>query len=297
MDAQANPYQSPAPPELLEAPTVADSSWIPRVASGLATIAAGMSLGLLTTILNYTSRSQVAIPPTTAYVAASFMDCATRLWFVVGLYSCRGTPSGIAPRGLLRFLIAMNLLSFGLHIGELACLFGNSATIPSWFYNLSDLAAALASLAFGWYSILLAKYLGSVAIVRNAWVTFTTDATFRTVEVGCTVCAWIDPLPRGAVMSGIERLVFVVLSIAVTSLFINLTIRLRKALLARIQPIEASGDKLSPKDQRATAASAIDAPPLSARVATGPAASWLGIVVMLVALAAPTVRWISPEFG
>jgi hypothetical protein len=297
VDAEANPYQSPAPPELLEAPALADSSWIPRVASGLATIAAGMSLGLLTTILYYTSRSQVAIPPLTAYVAANFMYCAARLWFVVGVLSCRATPGEIAPQGLLRFLIAMNFLSFGLRLGELACLIGNSATIPSWLYNLSVLAAAPASLAFGWYSVLLARSIGSVAIVRNAWVTFTTNATFRTAEVGCTVYAWVDPLPRGALALGIERLVFFVSSVTVTALFINLTIGLRKALLARIQPIEASGDKLSPNDDRAAAASAIDAPPLPARVATGLAASWLGIVVLLAALAAPTARWISPEFG
>ena len=201
------------------------------MASGLATIAAGMSLGLLTTILYYTSRSQVAIPPLTAYVATFFMYCAMRLWFLVGLFSCRATPRGIAAPGLLRFLIAMNLLLFGLGLGELACLLGNSATIPNWFYNLSVLASAPASLAFGWYSVLLARSIGSVAIVRNAWVTFAADVTLGTAKVGYTVYAWVDPLPRGAVALGIERLVFVILSVAVSALFIALTIGLRRACL------------------------------------------------------------------
>ena len=78
MDAQANPYLSPGQPELPAVPAVVipESIWIPRVASGLGTIAVGMVLMLSASVTRSTLQSQLQGRTLTLNQAAYFMFAA-----------------------------------------------------------------------------------------------------------------------------------------------------------------------------------------------------------------------------
>jgi hypothetical protein len=165
VDAQASPDLSAGRPEpSAPAAEIPDSIWIPRVASGLGTIVLGTLLSLLTSVVQYSIMSQVAVPFVTVRVAAYFMYLATALWGVVGLFSCRATPARIVAVGLLHFLLIAALLSLGLHVADLIFLTGDLATIPTWLFNANLLLWVPASLAFGRYLIRLARFIDNVEL-------------------------------------------------------------------------------------------------------------------------------------
>jgi hypothetical protein len=297
VDAQENPYLSPSRAEpSAPASEIPDSIWIPRVAGGLGTIVFGMLLSLLTLVVQYSIMSQVAVPFITVRVAAYFMYLATALWCVVGLFSCRATPPRIAAVGLVHFLLIVALLSLGLHVADLIFLTGDLATIPTWLFNANLLLWVPASLAFGWYLIRMATFIDNVELTNWARFVFAANAALGAADVLYLVYKWANPLPPGSLAIGIVRLVSFVSSIAVSTIYAVLTNELRKALLARLEATEPDVN-LPLVPDRIASVSHNNGPASARRATTGLAPSLFGIVLVLLATAAPAVRWIAPEFG
>jgi hypothetical protein len=254
-----------------------------------------MCLSLFTTIICYTIRSQVAVPAHTAHVAAYFMYCATRIWSLAGLYSCRATPERVAAKVLVRCLLTMSAIDLCLHFAKLTYIIGDATMIPAWLSNLNTLLYVPYSVAFSWYLIRLANSLGDVTLLLMARVAFIANAAESGADVVFLVYRWIEVPPPGAVVAGIARLFFFVVSIGVTALFIHLIGQLRKSLLLRLETTAINGDDPSFADPRPQGVGTGGEETLP-RVAIGLAVSCLGVVVILLAVAAPTIRWISPEF-
>ena len=171
MDAQANPYLSPGQPEPPAAPVaeIPESIWIPRVASGLGTIVVGTLLMLLADVVSQTLRSEVSLPFSTLQQGVSFIYAAAAIWVFVGLMSCRATPIDAKVRGAIRVSLGATILLAALAMMELTHLGFNSKIVWYWWVA-RPLASSIGFLAFGYYVLRLAKFLGDAALASESRV-------------------------------------------------------------------------------------------------------------------------------
>jgi hypothetical protein len=142
----------------------------------------------------------------------------------------------------------------------------------------------------------LARFTGNTLLLDWARVAFSLNAALGGADVLYLVYKWINPLPPGSPAIGVVRLVSLIWSISVSTVVAYLTIELRKALLARLEVTGPDVNSSLVSDRVASASHNVG-PASARRATTGLVASWFGIVVVLLATAAPTVRWIAPEFG
>jgi hypothetical protein len=298
VDAQTNPYLSPGQPEApAPAAAVPDSIWIPRVASGLGTIAVGTVLMLSASVARSTLRSQFPISTFRLHQAAFFMFAAAWVWNAFGLVSCTATPNAIAGSRGLRWSIVIAFLLAGLNVGRLATLDSEHPEDFVWLAYFYTLALTAFFVTLGLYLGELARFVHQLALGRLARIAMASILVWGIADFIYFVFILNDPALRGAAVTGAIGLSIHVCYWVALALYIGLTVRTRSKILQRLEYSPIASEPIQTEIDSSVTIWLKSASISRTRVLMGLALCWLGIAVLLVAVAIPVVPWIEPALG
>jgi hypothetical protein len=298
VDAQANPYRSPAPPAPRETLVVdvPEAIWIPRVASGLTTIAVGAVLILSASVLRSTLQSQVPITTLRLYEAAYFMIAAAAIWIAVGLFSCIATPTAIAPSRWIRWSIILALIDAGLDVGRLVSLEVFREALP-WLSFLSSLATTALFVVLGLYFGRVSRFVSTSAHARLARIATALIVFWAIAQCIYFICFLNLPAMRGSPIAGVVIVGMHLCYWPALALYAGLCFGLRSSLIKRMEhDVSTPTKEHSNRDSNGT--SWLSTPSVSrSRVTKGLIASWFAVIILLIAVAIPTIPWMAPELG